>query len=155
VMDIKIIIYYLLSFIAGTAITLQVGINGQLRSNIGSPILASFISFLAGSIGLAFVFAVFVLNGTQTFPDMENIRHSQWWMWVGGLFGAFYIFTSIVAAPKIGFAHMFSLIITGQVLLSVLFDHFGMFGNPVHLINPYRSIGIVFLILGVYIIQTH
>jgi bacterial/archaeal transporter family-2 protein len=71
----------------------------------------------------------------------------------GGLFGAFYIFTTIFASPKIGFANMFSLVICGQIIFAILFDHFGLLGNDVHLINPYRIVGVVLLVLGVYIIQ--
>nr|WP_253197649.1 DMT family transporter [Clostridium algidicarnis] len=76
-------------------------------------------------------------------------------MFTGGLFGAFYIFTTIFASPKIGFPNMFSLVICGEIILAVIFNHLGLLGNEVHLINPYRIVGVILLVSGVYIIQKH
>ena len=147
--------YYLLSLLSGLAVTLQVGINGQLQSDIGSPILSSLISFLVGLIGLCIVFCFTLVNGTYTLSNLSAIKDIRWWLFTGGLLGAFYIFTTIIAPPKIGFANMFSLAICGQIVLAVLFDHFGLLGNKIHLISPYRIIGIILLVSGVYIIQKY
>ena len=64
-------------------------------------------------------------------------------MFIGGLLGAFYIFTTIFTSPKIEFANMFSLVICGQILLAVISDHFGLLGNQIanknlrsYFINP-------------------
>lgn len=150
-----VFIYYFLSLISGFALTLQVGINSGLRSTIGNPILSSLISFAVGTLSLAIVFLYTMLTGSSVLPDSISIKNLSWWMFTGGLFGAFYIFTTIFVSPKIGFANMFSLVICGQIILAVIFDHFGLLGGQVHLINPVRIMGLTFLILGVYIIQTH
>ncbi|MBB6713266.1 DMT family transporter [Clostridium gasigenes] len=150
-----VFIYYLLSLVSGFALTLQVGINVELRSKIGNPILSSLISFGVGTLGLAIVFFFTVINGSSTLPTANNIKNTSWWMFIGGLLGAFYIFTTIFTSPKIGFANMFSLVICGQILLAVIFDHFGLLGNQIHLLTPLRTLGVILLILGVYIIQTH
>lgn len=150
-----VFIYYVLSLVSGFALTLQVGINGVLRSKTGNPILSSLISFGVGTLGLAIVLFSTVLNGSSTLPTANNIKNASWWMFIGGLFGSFYIFTTILASPKIGFANMFSLVICGQIILAVIFDHFGLLGNQIHLLTPLRALGIILLILGVYIIQTH
>jgi transporter family-2 protein len=71
----------------------------------------------------------------------------------GCLLGAFYIFVTIFASSKIGFANMFSLVICGQIILSIIFDHYGFLGNEIHLINPQRILGVVLLITGAAIIQ--
>lgn len=148
-------IYYLLSLISGFALTLQVGINGALRSKIENPILSSLVSFGVGTLGLAFAFFFTILRGSISLPTAAHIKNTNWWMFIGGLLGAFYIFTTIFASPKIGFAKMISLVICGQMILSVIFDHFGLLGNPIHLLTPLRTLGIILLILGIYIIQTH
>ncbi|MDF2570135.1 MAG: putative rane protein [Sporomusa sp.] len=147
--------YYLLTLISGVALTTQVGINGKLLSNLGSPILTSFVSFAIGTIGLAVAYIFAVIYGVQPLPTWEAITKTSFWMWLGGLLGAFYIFTSIVCLPKIGFANMFSLVIAGQIIFAVIFDHFGLLGSPLHLISPFRAIGVVLLIISVYIIQTN
>ncbi|WP_461612422.1 DMT family transporter [Clostridium sp. Marseille-QA1073] len=150
-----IFIYYFLALISGFALTLQVGINGELRSKIGSPILSSLISFAVGTIVLTITFFFTILSGSSSAQNFINIKNTSWWMFTGGLLGAFYIFTTIFTSPKIGFANMFSLVICGQIILAVIFDHFGLLGNQIHTINSLRVLGIILLILGVYIIQTH
>lgn len=149
------IIYFLLSALSGAGSTLQAGINGELRSNLGSPILASLISFLVGTVALSVAYAVGIIAGLQTVPSLEAFRHTQWWMWMGGLFGALFVFTTIIAPPKIGYANMFCLLIAGQLLLAIIFDHFGLFGNTVHTISTMRAVGALMLIVSVYIIQTN
>ena len=148
-------LYYLLAFVSGLAVTLQVSVNGELRSQLASPILSTLISFAVGILGLGLVFLYTLINGSTVLPGANQIRNISWWMLTGGLLGALYVFTSIIAAPKIGFANMLSLVICGQIILAVLFDHFGFLGNEVHIMNPYRFLGIFLLVAGVYIIQTH
>ena len=70
------LLYYMLSFLSGIALTLQVGINEQLRSKIGSPILSSFISFAVGAIGLGRVFCFTLANGSYTLSGVNTIRAS-------------------------------------------------------------------------------
>lgn len=48
---------------------------------------------------------------------------------------------------------MFSLVICGQIILSIIFDHHGFLGNEIHLINLQRILGVVLLITGAAIIQ--
>ncbi|WP_411168124.1 DMT family transporter [Clostridium sp. MB05] len=147
--------YYLLSLIAGFALTLQVGINGGLRLKLENPILSSLISFSVGALGLLVVFIFSLLNGSTTCININNIKNIKWWMLMGGLLGAFYILMTILVPPKIGFANMLSIVICGQIVLAVIFDHFGILGNEIHLITPIRIIGVMVLVLGVYIIQAN
>ncbi|MDS1030910.1 DMT family transporter [Bacillota bacterium LX-D] len=147
-------IFIFLAFVAGMGITTQVAVNGKLQLNVGNPILTSLFSFSVGTLVLALACIVSVYAGNQTIPAFSSLKETNWWMWVGGILGAFYIFVTIIAAPKIGFASMFSLIIAGQVILAVILDHLGVLGN-VQLLSPLRIVGVVLLIAAVYIIQTH
>ncbi len=149
------LIYYLLSLISGTFLTIQVSLNGKLRTAMGSPIFASLISFAVGTAGLAAALAFTLVSRSQPAPAWAGARQTQWWMWIGGLLGAFYVVTAIVSSPRIGFANMFSLVIAGQIIMAVLIDQFGALGYPPHTINPIRIAGIMLLIVSVYIIQTH
>ncbi|WP_018248424.1 DMT family transporter [Orenia marismortui] len=149
------LIYYLLPFIAGAGITIQVGLNSKLGNFINSPTLASLISFIVGSLGLGTTFIINVVSKNDSLASLQNLKESDWWMWIGGLLGAFYIFTTIFTSQKIGFANMFSLVIGGQIILAIIFDHFGIMGATVHPINSLRIIGTICIIIGVYIIQTN
>lgn len=150
-----VIIFYLLSLASGAALTLQVAINGALRSKLGNPILSSLISFGVGTLGLTLAFFFTILSSSNSLPTAINIRNISWWMFLGGLLGAFYIFITIFVSPKIGFANMFSLVILGQILLAIIFDHLGVLGNQVNLLTPLKGLGVILLVLGVYIIQTN
>nr|WP_092069231.1 DMT family transporter [Dendrosporobacter quercicolus]NSL47402.1 DMT family transporter [Dendrosporobacter quercicolus DSM 1736]SDL88152.1 transporter family-2 protein [Dendrosporobacter quercicolus] len=147
-------IYYLLPFIAGAALGAQVAINGKLLSGLASPLLTSTVSFAIGTIGLSMAYLIAVKLGMQNVPSIHQILQTTWWMWTGGLLGAFYIFTTIIASPKIGFANLFSLVVAGQIIFALIVDHFGILGT-VHTVNAARILGVAFLILGVYTIQTH
>ncbi len=133
--------------------------SGSLKFKTKSPfqnsLLASLISFTVGSLGLGLIFLLMITNKSEVLPTIKTLKQPEWWMWLGGLFGAFYIFTTVVTAPKIGFANTLSLIITGQIILATLFDHFGLVGNAIHPINIFRAIGLLFLVVGAYIIQTN
>lgn len=136
-------------------VSLQAGINGNLKDAVGSPVLASLISFIVGSAALFATYIIAVSSAAQAVPSLSDLKHTSWWMWTGGLLGAFYVLMLIVIVPRIGFANMFSLTIGGQIVLTVILDHLGAFGNQVHPISPLRVAGLVLLIAGVYIIQTN
>ncbi|GAB6139107.1 DMT family transporter [Halanaerobaculum tunisiense] len=149
------VIYYLLPIIAGAAVTMQVGLNSNLGSIVNNPLLSSLVSFIVGSLGLGIILILNIINGIITLPSLQNCQQTNWWMWLGGLFGALYIFTTTFISPKIGFANMFSLVIAGQMILAMLLDHFGILRNTIHTINPLRILGIILLIIGVYLIQAN
>ena len=73
--------------------------------------------------------------------------------WTGGIFGAIYIAISIVLVPKLGAATFIALLVTGQMIGSVAFDHFGVLGIPVQQISGYRMLGAGLLIAGVALIR--
>lgn len=148
-------LYYLLAIIAGTTLSSQVAINGKLLSYLGSPILTAFISFLIGTVGLGVIYLVSAYYGLQTIPNFSALSQTSFWMWTGGLLGAFYIFTTVFVAPKIGFANLFSLIVAGQIILALVFDHFGLLTGQPHLTSSMRMVGVAFLIIGVYLIQNN
>lgn len=148
-------IYYLMSVMAGVAMTTQGGVNGNLRRIVESPYLTALISFSVGTIALMLVNFALALSAGQTSSFTANLKDTNWWMWTGGLLGAFCVFSNIVALPKIGFANMSCLVVAGQVILALVFDQYGFFGYDVHPINWVRVAGVALLIGGVYLIQKY
>lgn len=82
-----------------------------------------------------------------------KISLADGWIFLGGILGAFYIFSTIYAGSELSFSVLFSLVICGQLILSVIFDHFGILSPQVHAITWERLGGIGLLLLGVGIIQ--
>jgi bacterial/archaeal transporter family-2 protein len=56
--------------------------------------------------------------------------------------------------PRLGAMTVIALLITGQMLTSVAFDHFGLLGLTQRPIDMCRAAGAVLLILGVLLVRT-
>ena len=78
---------------------------------------------------------------------------APWWLWTGGIFGANYVLVALILAPRLGAATLIGLTVTGQMISSVVLDHFGLVGYPLHPITAGRLVGSVLLLLGTTLIQ--
>ena len=76
-----------------------------------------------------------------------------WWAWSGGLFGAIFIGLGIFLVPQLGAAAFIALLVTGQMLASVAFDHFGWMGLAQRPVDLPRLAGVALLIGGVLLIR--
>jgi transporter family-2 protein len=76
-----------------------------------------------------------------------------WFAWSGGLFGAIFIGLGIFLVPQLGAATFFALLIAGQMLGSIAFDHFGVLGVPLHPVSAIRVAGAALLVGGVVLIR--
>ena len=127
----------------------QAAINNKLAGYVQSPISAAFISFLIGTVGL---FVYMLATGTPL-GSLLNIKDAPPIAWLGGLLGAFFVTTAVILAPRIGVAMTFSLIVAGQMLITLILDHFGFLGVPVKEVSLPRVGGILLITLGVVIIR--
>lgn len=143
------LVYVLLAILAGVGLPVQLGMNNQLRIMTGSPMSAAFISFLVGAV----ILGLYVVLLRQPLPAPMQISNTPWWVWLGGVVGALYIAISIIVAPKIGPAVMFSLVVAGQMINSLVIDQFGLFGFEVHPLSLLRVLGVALLIGGVVLIR--
>jgi transporter family-2 protein len=145
----NIYFYLLLALAAGAMMPTQAAINNKLAGYVQSPISAAFISFLIGTVGL---FVYMLATGTPL-SSLLNIKEAPPIAWVGGLLGAFFVTTAVILAPRIGVAMTFSLIVAGQMLITLILDHFGFLGVPVKEVSLARVGGILLITLGVVIIR--
>ena len=143
------ILLIVLAVIAGAVLPIQAGLNVQLGKSVQQPIFAAFASFVIGSIGLL----IYLLVLKFDFTSVANIKTVSPVVWIAGLLGAFYVAAVIILAPKLGTALTFSLIVAGQMIISLVFDHFGLLGLSVKQINWQRLVGVLFLIVGVLLIR--
>ena len=141
--------YLLFGFLAGAMLPIQFGINAQLASWLDSPLRATLISFAVGTFALFVVMAA----AYRDWPAAERIGGAPWWVWAGGLLGAFYVLGSVVTAPKLGAATLVAVILAGQAVASLLVDHFGWVGFDENPITPGRLFGIAFVAAGVVLVR--
>lgn len=141
--------YLLLALLAGAMMPTQAAINNRLAVSVESPILAAFISFFVGTAAL---FAFALLSG-ESLGNIIAARNAPPIAWIGGLLGAFFVTVTVVLVPRLGVAMAFSLIIAGQMLVTLVLDHFGILGVPVKEISPARVGGILLITAGVVVIR--
>jgi transporter family-2 protein len=140
---------YLLAVSAGVSFVFQQAVNANLRSEIGSVWWAGFVSYLGGTIAMLLI-AILL---QEPLLSKQIIQRTHWISWTGGIFGAAYIAISILLLPRLGAATVIALIVAGQMVGSLAFDHFGLLGVPEHPANLARIIGAALLILGVVLIR--
>ena len=139
----------LLAVLSGAVLPVQAALNAKMGKAVSDPVYAALISFVVGSLGLFFYCVAMKVDLSQ----ISNATQVDWSVWTAGLLGAFYVAAVIILVPKIGAALTFGLVVTGQLGLSLVLDHFGLLGLPVHAINWQRIMGILCIIGGVLLIR--
>ncbi len=142
------LIYVFWALAAGSAIVIQSGANTQLRNAVGSPSVASLISFVVGSL----ILLVYAIALRAPVPGTEVLR-SPFWIWAGGLLGAFFVISVILLAPKLGATLLFTLVVGGQLVASIIVDQFGLLGYAQHPLHLGRVIGIALVLAGAFIVR--
>lgn len=139
----------MLAFFIGALLPVQVGVNLELARHINSPVLAALVSFLVG--GLCLIVSAAILK--TPLPAWNQVISLPSWTWGGGLIGALVVFGSILAGPKIGALALMSLLLVGQLVASIIIDHYGWLGFSVQKIDFQRLLGVVLLLVGFMLIR--
>ena len=59
-----------------------------------------------------------------------------------------FLWSTVVASPKLGVAVTFGLVIAGQVVTSLVLDHFGFLNVPIHTASGQRVVGGILIVAG-------
>ncbi|MBA2657214.1 MAG: DMT family transporter [Tatlockia sp.] len=139
---------YLFVIISGILQAIGNPINAQLRILVQNPWLASVVSF---TVILFACILLFIIIPKPT-SNLNLITQLPWWAPLGGLAGAIAFFSGLLYIDKIGAATFNGLVITANVITSLVLDHYGWLNLPVQTINLYRCLGGCFMVLGVILI---
>jgi transporter family-2 protein len=142
-------VFALLAAGAGCCIALQASANGRLRQNLGDPVWAAFFS-ICGTILTA---AVAMAALRPAAPSAAGLRQAEWWNWVGGPLGALIVLAGAGLVRELGAALFITLVIGGQLLCSLLLDHFALMGLPPAPLTPGRVLGAMLVVAGVVCIK--
>ncbi len=137
-----------LTALAGCLMPVQPAVNAVAAQLMGSPYLASFFSFLTGTL----VLGLLCLALRLPWPDGKVLTGLPWWVWTAGSMGAFFVTMTIVAVPRLGAMSVMALLIAGQMGMSLVMDHFGWLGIPSQPISMGRVLGAILLFSGVVLI---
>jgi transporter family-2 protein len=142
-------VYIILALIAGTCAPTQAGINSRLSMETNSHVLAALISFLVGTIAL-WIYSTML---RIAWPESHVLSGLPWWIWTGGVLGAFFVAVTIFLAPKLGATTLMASLIAGQMIASLFLDHYGLLGFPLHATSLWRLGGAGLIVAGVMIIR--
>jgi transporter family-2 protein len=138
-------IIFITVFLGGVAVAVQAGINGGLGKQIG-VIEGAFLSFLIGTVSLLIIMLIFGKGNVFLASTVPK------WQLIGGILGAFYVYTMVLSVPRIGVAAALVTIIAAQLITSSIIDHFGLLGMKHIPIDGQRILGFVFLLAALYLI---
>ena len=144
-------LYILLALAAGAMMPTQAATNNKMAAFVDSPLLSAFISFFVGTVALF----VYVLISGAPIANLASAKEAPVVAWVGGLLGAFFVTAAVTLVPRLGVAMTFSLIIAGQMIVTLIIDHFGLLGVPVKGVSMARVGGIVLIASGVVLIRRY
>lgn len=134
---------------AGCAMALQPAVNAKLASQCSHPLQASIISFGTGLLALLSVGGLLQIG----VPTAAKLQTLPVWAWAGGLLGTYMVTVSLLVAPSLGATRWIALVLTGQILLSLVLDHFGLVGYSQHALTWQRIVGLLCLAAGIVMVM--
>ncbi|MEJ5053591.1 DMT family transporter [Sphingobacterium sp. MYb382] len=143
------IIYLGLALLTGALIPIQAATNATFSKSVGHPFITGLMVFLVGLIGML----VFVIASRTALPNPKQLMSAPLSGYLGGIIVATYVIMITVLTPRLGVGASIGLIVTGQIICAVTIDHFGLFNMAVRTMSMSRSIGLVLMALGVYLVM--
>jgi transporter family-2 protein len=142
--------WIILALLSGAFLPIQAGLNTKLGKTLESPLYSALVSFVVGTVGLI----IYILVTRQTM-SLSGIKEAPSYVWVGGLLGAFYITVIVVVFPKLGPGLTFGLIVAGQMVVSLVLEHFNILVAQQTPVNFMKVVGVLLVIAGVIIIRKY
>jgi len=144
--------YIIWAILAGVIIAVQAATNTALRVQLDSPWIAALTNFM---VGLSALIILVLILRPDILSHMKPMFTGQvpLWKMIGGLLGAFFVVSITVLAPHLGVGRVILLYLFGQIMMSIIIDHFGLFGMPIEKLSIQKALGILMMIIGVVLIQ--
>lgn len=142
------IFWIVMAVIAGAFLPMQGSMNSKLAKAGENPVYASMISFTIGVLALV----AYILLTSQN-VSWKGFKDVPYYSWLGGVLGAFYVTVIVFAFPKIGPGLTFGLVVAGQLITSIVMEHFQIMGTPHQPISFGRIVGVLLIIIGVVAVK--
>ncbi|BAU74500.1 DMT family transporter [Metapseudomonas furukawaii] len=137
------------ALVAGALVPFQAGSNAALGRALGHPLWATVTSLL---VSLLVVLPVLLAMRVPA-PLLGPAAQLPAWAWLGGVAGVIYITAALLLTPRVGAGNFIVCVIAGQMLASLLIDHFGLMGLPVKQANGGRILGVALILAGMLVVQ--
>ena len=122
--------------------------NAKLKEAIGGTLPAVIVS---SALGVALLVAAMLLMQVPS-PSAATLRAVPLSAWLRGGLGAAYAVVTLILARHLGAATLIALVVAGQLICSVLVDHFGVLGFQTRAATVWRAAGCGLMIGGFVLI---
>ena len=129
----------------GMLVPVQTAANARMRGCVSSAWVATLISFCVSALSLL---AVCCVGGVALAPTAAQVQTVPWWGWLGGIIALFTITASIYLFRTLGLLQATVLPIVGQLVFSLVIDHFGLFRSVQIPLSAMRVLALACLMLG-------
>ncbi|WP_400223532.1 DMT family transporter [Methanomethylophilus alvi] len=146
-----LVILAVFGILSGMMVLVQSPVNTALGRNVGSPVLASFISFLTGMV---FLLALCIFTGTDMSISSDGICSTPWWSYTGGICGAAIVLSFIILFSRVGAVNTVVLPLTGMLAMGAVIDQFGLFGSETYSVSALGVLGFILLAAGMVTVVT-
>lgn len=134
---------YFISIFTGIVLAIMISLNGGL-GNISGNYASSVIIHFVGLIGI-----IFLLIFTKS--KIKNLKGIPFYMFTGGLIGILTVLFTNIGFMGLGVSLTVSLSLLGQLVTSLVIDHFGYFNMTVVEFDKKKILGLIVIIAGIYV----
>lgn len=135
--------YKNLALINGVMLAIMIFLNGMLASIIG-PYISTLIFHVLGFI-LIIIISIIKKNRISDLKEMQII------FFLPGILGVITIFLNNISIPQIGLTLAIGATLFGQLVMSSLVEHFGLFGMPINKFRKEKILGFLIISLGILV----
>ena len=140
----SILLIILIGLAGGVAVGLQSPMASMITQRLGM-FESVFIVHLGGAL-IALLPILFYGGG-----KLAQWRSLPWYTLAAGVFGLVVIGAISYMIPRIGVAGAITTIVAGQLLVSIILDHFALLGAMSRPLDVPRTIGLAVVLVGVWL----
>ncbi|MDZ5721391.1 DMT family transporter, partial [Bacillus sp. SXabc123] len=139
-------ISYVLALLAGAALSFEGAIYAELGKTIGQ-IETSFYNFFMGSIIMGLLWLFFGKG------ELSYTLKAPKWSLLGGVMGVVYLTSIVVSVPFVGVGITMVAVIIGQLVMSMVIEHFGWLGSKKTRVNKEKIFAVISMIIALILIN--
>ena len=138
--------YKNLALINGAILAIMVFLNGMQSSIIG-PYMSTLIFH---AIGFILIIIISIIKKNR----LSNLKEIPFMFFLPGILSVITILLNNISIPKIGLTLAIGVTLFGQLVMSSLVDHFGLFGMPINRFMKEKILGFSIISLGIIVMIT-
>lgn len=133
----------------GCLLPLQGALLARLGPQLNHPVQATMVSYIGGLLACMVILALIRVS----YPTAQQLMAIDGHFYIAGVLGMVFVTSMLYLMPYIGVTTMLVAAIIGQLIASLIIDHFGGFGGLKIAISTPRIVGVILMLVGLYFFQ--